>query len=161
MEDLVGGLGPDERTWVAVVSVQVGFDGTFELDGGAVSAATDLPLREGGEEAFDLVDPRRRGRREVHMKARMPGQPTAYGRSLVRAVVVHHQMYVESCWHIRVDRTQEFQELAAAMAAMQFSDDFAGRDIECGKQCGGAVAQVVVRAELSQQSAVAGLRGER
>ena len=101
--------------------LQIGFDGAFELDSGAVSAATDLPLCERGEEALDLIYPGSRGRSEVHVKARMTHQPATHGGGLVRAVVVHHQVYVELCGDVCFDGVQELQELTAAMAAMQFA----------------------------------------
>jgi hypothetical protein len=44
------------------------------------------------------------------------------------------------------DRAQEFQKLAAAMPAVQLSDDVAGGNVECGKQGSCAMALVVVRA---------------
>src|SRR5665213_1023708 len=130
--------------------LKVSFDGTLELDGGAVSAATDLPLCERGKEALDLIDPGSRGRSEVHVEARMAGEPTTHSGGLVRAVVVHHQVHVELVSNVRLDGVQELQELAAAMAPMQLADDFAGCDIERGKQRGRAVTLIVVRTPLGQ-----------
>jgi integrase/recombinase XerD len=44
----------------------------------------EAPPGELGEEAFDSVEPRRRGRREVEGPARMPRQPLAHLGMLVR-----------------------------------------------------------------------------
>jgi hypothetical protein len=57
-------------------------NGALELEDGAVSAQTDLPLRERGEKAFDRVDLRSRGRSELRMKAWMAGQPATHGGGL-------------------------------------------------------------------------------
>ena len=59
-------------------------------------AAADVARRQGTEPAFDLIEQRRRGPREVDMEAWMPGKPSLDGRRLVRAVVVHHQVDVQS-----------------------------------------------------------------
>src|ERR1035437_501436 len=70
-QDLVGGLGPDERLRVLVVDVEVAEDGRLELGGAAMRAAADLLLGEEREEALDEVDPGRSGRCEVEMVARV------------------------------------------------------------------------------------------
>ena len=46
--------------------------------------------------------------------------------------------------HVRIYRAQELQEFTAAMATMQFTDDFASSNVQRGEQGGGAVAHVVV-----------------
>jgi hypothetical protein len=53
-----------------VVDSEVVFDGGLQLAGAAEGAAPDLLGGEGGEEAFDQVDPRSTGGSEVEMKAR-------------------------------------------------------------------------------------------
>lgn len=72
-----------------------------------MSPAADVLLRQGGEPAFDLVEPRRGGRREMHVKARMPGESILDGRCLVGAVVVHYEVNVEHCRHVGLDGAQE------------------------------------------------------
>jgi hypothetical protein len=87
--------------------LQISLDGTFELDGGAMSAATDLPLCERREEALDLIYSGSRGGSEVHVKARMTGQPATHGVGLVRAVVVHHQCFGRRI-QIKTDDVSDF-----------------------------------------------------
>jgi hypothetical protein len=58
-EDVIGELGPAEGLGVGVVGVDEGADGGFELGGGTVDAAPDLFVGQEGEEALDLIDPRR------------------------------------------------------------------------------------------------------
>ncbi len=120
----------------------------LELARGAMSAAAHAALRERGEPALHLVEPRRRGRGEVNVEARMTGEPVLDGRRLVGAVVVHHQVDVEYLRHARINGAQELQELAAAVAPVRLADDSAGGDVVGGKQSCGAVALVVVRAAL-------------
>ena len=76
-----------------------------------MSAAANLPLGERGEPAFDLIEPRGRGRGEVCVEARMAGKPVLDRRGLVRAVVVHHQMDLEPLWGGLVYGAQEREEL--------------------------------------------------
>ena len=74
-ENLVSGLGPDERFGLLVIEVEVLTDGMLQLHGAAMRAAFDLTLAQGGEPALDLVEPRARGLGEMDMKARMARQP--------------------------------------------------------------------------------------
>lgn len=60
----------------------------LQFGDGAEHAALEAPSCELGEEAFDRIDPGRRGRGEVERPARMAGEPCAHGRVLVRGVIV-------------------------------------------------------------------------
>ena len=72
-----------------------GSDGVFEFFGGAVNAPPELLFCERGEPAFDQIEPRGRGRREVEMEARSLGQPVADCLRFVGAVVVEDGMNVQ------------------------------------------------------------------
>ena len=52
-------------------------DGSFQFFGGAMDASSQLLSCEQSEPAFDQVEPRGRGGREVHMEARSFCQPVA------------------------------------------------------------------------------------
>jgi hypothetical protein len=82
---------------------------SLQLDNAAVSATADLAFGEGSEPTLDLIEPRSRGRREVHVEARIAGKPSFDGRSLVGTVIVHHQMHVEFLRHRLFNRVQELQ----------------------------------------------------
>ena len=110
--------------------------------------APELFFGQEREEALDLVEPGGAGRREVDMPARMAGQPTLNGRRLVGCVVVHDQMDVELVGDLGFESAQELEELPAAVAWEALADDLAGGDVEGGKQGGGPVAHVVMRALL-------------
>jgi hypothetical protein len=60
---------------IAVVGVDVAFDRVLQIVDGMEGPASDLAACDGGEEAFDGVEPRRRGRREMESPARMVGEP--------------------------------------------------------------------------------------
>src|SRR5688572_21309114 len=97
-------------------------------------AAFDLLLAQEREPALDEIQPRGARRREVEMKSRVASEPAAHARCLVGAVVVEDQMHVEVRWHLGLDRLEELEELLTPMPPMTLADDFAGGDVEGGKQ---------------------------
>lgn len=72
-QDVVGLGGPDERFWVQVVAVDVISDGHDELFEVAEYSTADAFFGQIAEETLDHVQPRGRGRREVHVEALVPG----------------------------------------------------------------------------------------
>ena len=59
----------------------------------------------------------------MDVKARVANEPAAYGRNLVRAVVVEDEMEVEVVRSLAVDCLEKLEELLAAMPPMQVADD--------------------------------------
>lgn len=109
-----------------------------------MGAAADALLSEGGEPALDMIEPGSQSGREVHVEPRMAGKPIAYRRRLVRVVVIHHEMDVHAARHVGLYGTQELQELAAAVAPVEFADHLAGGDVQCREQGRRSLAHVVV-----------------
>ena len=72
-----------------------------KVDDGVEDAALDAFSREGGEEAFDCVEPRCRGRREVERPARMAREPPLDLGMLVGGVVVDDGVDQLSGRHLR------------------------------------------------------------
>jgi hypothetical protein len=64
-------VGPDEGFRLPVVLGEIAIDGGLEVDDGVEGATLETPLGQLGEEAFDHVKPRARGRREVEREALM------------------------------------------------------------------------------------------
>ena len=56
-ENVVGRLGPAERSGIAVMAFDVALNGGLEVGGGAMCAALDLALGKQREEALDLIEP--------------------------------------------------------------------------------------------------------
>ena len=63
---------------------------------------------------------------------------------LVSAVVVDDQVHVELGWDLLVDPPQETQKLLVPVPGLALGDHRTGGHVQGGKQCGGAVADVVV-----------------
>ena len=103
--------------------LEVAANGLLELLGRAMSAATDVALRERCEPTLDLVEPGCRGRSEVDVEPRVACEPGSDRRGLVRPVVVHHEVDVQLGRDAGLDGSQEPQELCTAMPAVQLADD--------------------------------------
>src|SRR5207247_8362787 len=98
------------------------------------------------EPAFDLVDPGRAGRGEVHVEPGVFGQPGFDRRGLEGAVVVADQVDVQIGGYGFVDCDQELLELGRPVLAVQLADDRTVGDVERGEQAGDPVTDVVVGA---------------
>jgi hypothetical protein len=156
LQDLIRGLDPDEGTRILVAAVQPSSDRLLQCLSGAMGAAPDPLLGQFREPALDQVQPGRVGGREVEVEARMPDQPAADGRSLVRGVVVQDEVDVELGRHLPIDALQELAELHCPVPAMELPDHFPAGNVEGGEQRGGAVTGVVVGAAFGRALVAAG-----
>jgi hypothetical protein len=84
--------------------------------------------------ARDQVEPRRRGRGEVHVEARMFGQPRSDGRVLVGGVVVGDQMKSEPGGDLAVDGLQKGEPRLVPMPFRDPADQLAIEIIQRRKQ---------------------------
>src|SRR4030081_2292523 len=91
-----------------------------------------------------LVEPGRRGRREVKRPAGMPGQPFLYLGMFVGRVVVDDGVDRHSHRHLRLGGVEEADELLVPVALHVAADDGAVKHIERGEQRRCAMAFVVV-----------------
>src|SRR5215469_10086092 len=148
LEDGISALGPDERLGIGVVRVNESGDVSFELLDTAMDAALDLLVGEQREPAFDLIKPGGAGRCEVHVIARVAGEPSPDRRRLVGGVIVEHQVYVEIGWNRLLDLGQEVAEFDRAMTLVAAADDLAGGNVQGGEQRSRAVPGVIMAAPL-------------
>src|SRR5918994_2325365 len=128
--DLISGLRPDERLRLLVRDREIVRDRGLELAGAAMRATPDLLLRQGREPALDQIHPRRPGRREVQVEARMPSQPATNQRGLVGPVVVQDQMDGEVGGNLGIDPVEELAKRDGAMPAVTLPDDLAALDLK-------------------------------
>src|ERR1700719_5366591 len=87
-EDAFGVSGPDEGFGIGVGFFDEPVDCSLKVGNRPEHSTLEAPSREVGEEAFDGVEPGRRGRREVKRPAGMPCQPFLYLGMFVGRVVV-------------------------------------------------------------------------
>lgn len=95
----------------------------FEFSNASEYAATNASLGDLSEEAFDLIEPGRAGRREMDDESRMPLKPTLDAGRLVSAVVVQDQVQFDSFFFGIgfVDASKELEKLLMAMLAITLS----------------------------------------
>ena len=115
---------------VPIDAIDEGPDVVFELAGRTVHAALQLLARQFGEQAFDLIDPRRRGRRKVGMPVRPPRQPDLHRCGLMGGVVVHDDVDVQPLGDTAVDLFREpgTKRLEQAAAAYQEALSLSSRE---------------------------------
>jgi hypothetical protein len=130
------------RVGVAGIDVVVNHGDEFRHAGHG--EPSQLPLRQFREEAFDQVEPGRRGRGEVEVDPRVPTEPALDGRVLVGGIVVENHVQREVGGDTPLQRPHEAEEFLVPVARQAVPDDVPRRDIEGGKQGGGAVPLVVM-----------------
>src|SRR5512146_1344196 len=85
------------------------------------------------EPALDLIDPRRRSRREMDMIMRPPGEPRPDLGGFVGGIVIHHDMDIEPIGDLSIDRFEEAQKFGRPVTLVAFANDEPRGDVECGK----------------------------
>lgn len=137
------GFGPDERLGGFVIVLDEGIDVGLEFINGLERCAVEGFAGEDREPDFDLVQPRRMGRRVVEMHILVTGQPHVALRLMRREIVEYHVellVFIGSC-----DLVHEGEEFDAAATPGMTADDLAGGDVEGGEQRGRSVPLIVVR----------------
>jgi len=148
VEDLVGGLRPREWPALVVVRGDVGEDRFSQGGHAGMRSAPQGFLGEHPEEPFDEVEPRRVGRREMQMEARVTQQPAMHGGRAMRGEIVQHDMDLQRRLDARVDLAQKRDEIGGAVTRLTSREHLAGGDVQGGEQVQRAVAHVIVRSPL-------------
>src|SRR5215218_6115887 len=144
VEDGISGRGPDEGFALLIVMNEVAVDCGFERTDTVEGAASNTSGGDLREEPLDLIQPAGTGRGEMHVIPGMADKPPRHLRGFVRPIVVHDHVHLALRRHGRVDLIEELKQLLMAMPPMTAADHLAGRDIQRGKQRGGAMPNVVM-----------------
>ena len=115
-QDLVGCLVPPERLGILVDGVDVLGDRPLQFAGRPVNPAPYLLVRQIGEEAFDLVEPRSGRWGEMNMPARTPDKAISDRLRLAGGAVVHDEVDLEVGRQVGLDVIQELAEFGGALA---------------------------------------------
>ena len=132
MEDRVRRRGRHERLARAVVALDEAVDVLPQVPKTPESPASDRSLRDDVEANLDLIEPGPVGRRVVDVESRSLRKPLLDRGRPVRRVVVENQM-VENQLDVEifrdglVDRTEETEELPAAVPREALADDSPAR----------------------------------
>src|ERR1035437_4520843 len=115
LQNLLDAGGPDEGLRGVVVGGDELLDGGDQLRYARKDSATNAFVGQFAKPPFDQIEPGRRGRSEVQMKARVLGQPPVDLRMFVRPVVVQDHVDVQLGWDAGIDLAQDLAELDIAM----------------------------------------------
>ena len=117
-EDTLWIGGPYEGFGIGVCLGDEAVDGELQVNDGSEHASLEATARELGEEAFDRIEPGRKGRGEVGRPAGIPGQPLAYPRMLVGRIIVDDGVDYFPCRDLLLDRVEEANELLVTWRCM-------------------------------------------
>lgn len=107
-EDVGGGFGPNEGLGGWVVAVDEGAHIDFEPAGQSEHDLLQLLVRQFGETALDLMEPRHLRRGEAGGPVRTPSQPALHVPGLAGDAVVHETWISRSCGTARLSlRTRQ------------------------------------------------------
>ncbi len=143
-EDGGGRCGPDEGLGRFVVRLDVARDGVFELGNGFEDAASDSSARDRREKPFDGVEPGGGRRGEVEGPSWMRGEPFQDIGMFVRGVIVDDGVNELAAWHGAVHGGEKSDELLMPMLVHATPDHGSVEDVQGGKECGRAVAFVIM-----------------
>ena len=107
LDNFVCGGCPSKRFWILIMRFDEFFDGPFQIGDALEDAATQTFLRELCEEAFDDIEPRAAGWREVHMEPGVAFHPILHLFVFVRGIVVHDQMDIQVRRRFLVNQLKE------------------------------------------------------
>ena len=116
------------------MKIEIVLNCAFEFGDALEHAAADAITCDQAEEAFDLIEPGRRSGGEMHVEARMFGQPCFDRRMLMGGIVVGDQVQVKALGRAAVDEPKEFEPFLVTMTFHAFADHPAGGDIKGRKQ---------------------------
>ena len=137
-------FGPGEDFWGIIVGFQILVDGLNErLNAAEVPHRIALSVMWRNH-WYDHVEPGRTGRNKVEVKAFVEFEPALHRRGFVGGVVVHDQVKGEFWRRVLIDGFEKLHKLLGAMTRQAFAEDLAVEHVEGGKECGGAVALVVM-----------------
>lgn len=143
-EDSLNAGGPSVGQRVIVPSGEELVDGGVQFGDATKRATSNGLLLKLGEPALDEVEPARTGGDEVQHKARALPQPRTDAFVAVDGIVVQDKMEATWRWELRLNATQEAQELLMTMTRVTLRHDIALTDMQRGKQAGRAMALILM-----------------
>ena len=129
----MGGPCPDKGLWMGIVVGNVVVDGSGELGDTFEDTATNALGGYFSEPTFNKIEPRRRSRNKMEVKAGMPDKPSLDPWMLVRRIIISDAVNVQLLRRCPVDSFQEFEELLMTVPRHTLADNLAFQDIERGK----------------------------
>ena len=128
--DVMGGLCPDKGLGMGVVVRNVVVDGGGELGHTLEGTATNTLGGYFSEPTLYKIEPRRRCRNKMELKARMPGKPCLDRWMLVGRIIIGDAVNIQLLRRCPVDSFEEFEELLMTVPRPTLADNLAFEDIE-------------------------------
>ena len=135
---------PSEWLWVGVVVCDVSIDCSLQIDDADKGATFEAPFGQYGKEAFNRIQSRGAGRREVEGDARVASEPRDHLGMFVGGIVVEDDVDGLLRWNRFFDGVEEADELLMAMALHTPADHLTFEYVEGSKQRGGTVTLVIM-----------------
>ena len=129
----MGGLCPDKGLGMGVVVRNVVVDGGGEFGHTFEDTATNSLGADFSKPTFNKIEPRRRSRNKMEMKAGVPDKPSLDPWMLVRRIIIGDAVNIQLLRRGPVNRFQEFKELLMTVPRHTLADNLAFQDIERGK----------------------------
>src|SRR6201982_2224655 len=129
----MGGLCPGKGLGIGVVMRNVVVDGGRELGHTSEDTATNTLGGYFSEPTFNKIEPRRRSRNKMEVKAGMPDKPSLDPWMLVRRIIIGDAVNVQLLRRCPINSLQEFEELLMAVPRHTLADNLAFQDVERGK----------------------------
>ena len=129
----MGRLCPDKGLGMSVVVRNVVVDGGGEFGHTFEDTATNTVGGDFSEPTLNKIEPRRRGRNKMEVKARMPGKPRLDPWMLVCRIIIGDAVNIQLLRRGPVNSFEEFEELLMTVPRHTLADNLALEDIERGK----------------------------
>ena len=132
-DDVMGGLCPDKGLGMGVVMRNVVVDGGGEFGHTFEDTATNTLGVYFSEPTLYKIEPRRRCRNKMEVKAGVPDKPSLDPWMLVGRIIIGDAVNIQLLRRCPVNSFQEFEELLMTVPSHTLADDLAFQDIERGK----------------------------
>ena len=129
----MGGLCPGKGLGIGVVMRNVVVDGGGEFGHTFEDTATNTLGGYFSEPTFNKIEPRRRSRNKMQVKAGMPGKPGLDPWMLVRRIIIGDAVNIQLLRRCPIESFEEFEELLMTVPRHTLADNLAFQDIERGK----------------------------
>ena len=129
----MGRLCPDKGLGMGIVVLDIVVDGGGELGHTFEDTATNSLGGYVSEPTFNKIEPRRRSRNKMEVKAGMPDKPSLDPWMLVRGIIIGDAVNIQLLRRGPVNSFQEFEELLMTVPRHTLADNLAFQDIERGK----------------------------
>ena len=108
---------------IGVTVIEILLNGNFEVVYAPKHTATDPLLGNVPEKALYQIDPRGRGRREMHVKSRVLSHPVFDIGMLVCRIVIDDQIHIQALVGFPMEFLEKLEKFVMAMPGLTLAND--------------------------------------